>query len=61
MRLFHKLGFYFGDYKPENFLVTFEGSELKIGDFGMAMMIKVGRNNYPKGGTPKWCLEWFWK
>jgi serine/threonine protein kinase len=32
----HKINIYFGDFKPENLLVTFSGKELKIGDLGVA-------------------------
>ena len=28
---------YFGDYKPENYLVDFKGTKMILGDFGIAM------------------------
>jgi len=46
---------YFGDYKPENLLVSFKGMVLVLGDFGCSMQIKE-YENYGKGCTPKWCI-----
>ena len=34
MKAFSAKDLHFGDYKGENFLVTFHGKRLKIGDFG---------------------------
>jgi serine/threonine protein kinase len=38
MKDFSDKDLYFGDYKGENFLVTFHGKRLKIGDFGCSMV-----------------------
>jgi len=46
---------YFGDFKPENCLVSFKGKRFIIGDFGCAMQM-IDENNYIKGCTPKWSL-----
>jgi len=40
MAKFSKYNIYFGDYKPENYLVTFDGKIVKVGDFGCSFIIK---------------------
>ena len=47
---------YFGDCKPENFLVSFRGRRFIIGDFGIAMQMSFSYNNYGRGCTPMWSL-----
>lgn len=45
---FFKENFYFGDFKPENFLLTFHGKKIKIGDFGCSFFMQV-QENFLKG------------
>jgi len=52
---FSKDKIYFGDFKPENLLVSFSGRIVLLGDFGCSMKMKSG-DNYVKGGTRGWCL-----
>ena len=54
MLLFRKERIYFGDYKPENFLVTFHGRKVKLGDFGCSFLMQ--NTNYLKGLTFAWAL-----
>jgi len=53
---FSKDGIYFGDFKPENFLVTFQGKKIKIGDFGCSYKIS-GELNMLKGYSMKWAMK----
>lgn len=51
---FAKENLYFGDYKPENFLITFSGRNVKIGDFGCSLFMQT--SNYLKGLSLKYAL-----
>ena len=46
---------YFGDCKPENFLVSFKGMRFLLGDFGVSMLMNDGYN-YVRGCTVFWSL-----
>ena len=47
---------YFGDWKPPNLLVSFQGKRFILGDFGCAMQINRG-DNFVKGGTQGFSLD----
>lgn len=44
---FNASGIYFGDFKEDNFLITFHGLIVKIADFGCSFMLED--RNYLKG------------
>ena len=52
---FWKDNFYFGDWKPENMLVSFKGKRFILGDFGCSMIMEE-EGNHVKGCTPLWCI-----
>ena len=53
MILLAEKGVYFGDFKPENILVTFKHKILKLGDFGCSFFIH-DHINFIKGLSYKY-------
>ena len=54
LKKFKDIGFYYGDFKPANFLVTFQEKKLKLGDFGVSFLLQ--EENLLKGLTRHFSL-----
>ena len=52
---FAKQNLCFGDYKKENWLLTFRGKKVKLGDFGCSVFMEE-EGNCIKGCTPYYAL-----
>ena len=48
---FEKANLYYGDFKRENFLLTFRTMKLTLSDFGTSFIIKENDDNYLTGLT----------
>ena len=48
---FEKANLYYGDFKRENFFLTFSTMKLTLSDFGTSFIIKENDDNYLTGLT----------
>ena len=50
----HSMGVIHGDIKPSNILISDDGEEAKIADFGIAQLVESDREDSPLFGTPRY-------